>query len=245
MVKGFIVMKWSDRSGVETLGKFRADLDISDKTLLQVFSTHEYSKQLGMVSLTIEGSNIASYYFSKEKETYLVLLLDEDEEADSFEEGLVEVSRVILANYETGQYHVLLPSLYQLLANYPSLKTEQQLAIIYLDEIKRKAIQRLREEGAVTRSELEVWLKDIFHGKYLDIDGVIHSLLKAGLVKGATVLEMPDVLFLTRDIAVFRTPPADHFAKCTNRGCPMSLRMHTSRILGTILKVMRRLKKII
>ncbi|MFX1325337.1 MAG: hypothetical protein ACFE8N_10285, partial [Promethearchaeota archaeon] len=39
---GLLVMKWDERIGAELLAKYPEDIDVSDKTLMQIYGTHEY-----------------------------------------------------------------------------------------------------------------------------------------------------------------------------------------------------------
>ncbi|MDX1797143.1 MAG: hypothetical protein R3255_00700, partial [Candidatus Lokiarchaeia archaeon] len=59
---GLVVMRWDDRVGTEILAKYPEEINVTDKTLMQVYSTHEYSGESGMISLMIGSLNIASYY---------------------------------------------------------------------------------------------------------------------------------------------------------------------------------------
>ena len=166
-------MRWNERVGTEVLNKYPTEMEITDKTLMQIYSTHEYSGESGLVSLMIGSLNIASYYTGPENEYYIILLLNVDEDPDSYEEGLVDVSRVILQNLTDDAYFKMIPSLFQRLSVYPTLNTEQKLAFTYYDEVKRMIINRLREDGAVSKSELIIWLKDQYRQGFLNIDADI------------------------------------------------------------------------
>ena len=93
---GLIVMRWDERTGTEVLAKFPEEISITDKTLMQVYSTHEYSGEMGMISLMVGSLNIASYYTGIEKSLYVLLLLSLDDDPDAYEGGLADTSRVIL-----------------------------------------------------------------------------------------------------------------------------------------------------
>jgi hypothetical protein len=220
MAKGMFIMQWSERAGMDIVAECPATVDLPMKTLMQIYSTHEYSGQLGMISLQIGNANLASYYFSKEKGYYLGLILDDNEEADDFEEGLAEVTRIINQNLDGNKFLPLFPSLFRLLASYPTLKPEQRLAMVYLDETKRKVITRLREEGSIPRTELELWLKDISKGVFLDVENVVNTFLKVGLVKLTAVASVADIIFLAKDIAIYRTPPISLITDVASRGLP-------------------------
>ena len=67
MPVGLVVMKWDERVGTEILAKYPEEIIITDKTLMQVYSTHEYIGESGMIILMIDSLNIASYYTGSDK----------------------------------------------------------------------------------------------------------------------------------------------------------------------------------
>ncbi len=224
MPVGLVVMKWDERVGTEILGKYPEEIVITDKTLMQVYSTHEYSGESGMISLMVGSLNIASYYTGPEKGYYILLLLNLDDDPDAYEGGLADASRIILQNLEDEGYVQLIPSLFRRLSVYPTLNSEQRLAITYQDEIKRMIINRLREEGAVSKSELIVWLKDKYRQGFVDLEGVLIELIKRELIKETSVKGMPsELIFLTNDILMLRMPPVQLLKDPADKGLPSQL----------------------
>ncbi len=224
MPVGMLVMRWNERVGAELVAKYPDEVQITEKTLMQVYSTHEYTGEAGMVSVMIGALNVASYYTGPEKGYYVMLLLNVDEDPDSYEEGLADISRIILHNLEGDGFKRLVPSLFQRVSIYPSLNAEQKLAMIYFDEAKRMVLTRLRDEGAVTKSELQVWLKDQYRGGFVDIDSTLNSLVKEELVKVVSVKGMPsELVFLIADILVARAPVPTLIKEPTQRGLPAAL----------------------
>ena len=65
------------------------------------------------------------------------MLLNLDDDPDAYEGGLADASRIILQNLEEDAYLSMIPSLFRRLSVYPTLNSEQQLAMTYQDEIKR------------------------------------------------------------------------------------------------------------
>ncbi|MFW9902617.1 MAG: hypothetical protein ACFFDY_15220, partial [Candidatus Thorarchaeota archaeon] len=59
---GLMLMQWDEKIGTKVLAKYPDDLDVSEKTLLQIYGTHEYSGEKGIVNLTVGTTNILSYY---------------------------------------------------------------------------------------------------------------------------------------------------------------------------------------
>jgi hypothetical protein len=224
MPVGLVLMKWDERVGTEILAKYPEEIMVTDKTLMQVYSTHEYSGESGMISLMVGSLNIASYYTGPEKGYYILLLLNLDDDPDAYEGGLADTSRIILQNLEDEAYLQLIPSLFRRLSVYPTLNAEQRLAITYQDEIKRMIINRLREEGVVSKSELMVWLKDRYKQGFVDLDGVLIELIKREIIKEASVKGMPsELIFLTKDIIMMRIPPVQLLKDPADRGLPSQL----------------------
>jgi len=86
---------------------------------------------------------------------------------------------------------------------------EQKLALIFADKTKRTVLERLQEEGVIRKSELNVWLKDIGHANFIDINSLVSSLIKEGLAREVSIKAAPSAMvFLIRDIIITRTPPS-------------------------------------
>lgn len=95
---GLVFMKWDERIGTEILAKYPEETTVSEKTLMQIYSTHEYSGEKGIITLTSGLLNIISYYTGPEKGFYLVLLLNIDDDPDVYEGGMADILRVLLDN---------------------------------------------------------------------------------------------------------------------------------------------------
>jgi len=67
MLIGILVMEWDERRGVDIIIKYPDALQVSEKTLMQIVSTHEYDCEPGTVSVAIGGMNVVSYYSGAEK----------------------------------------------------------------------------------------------------------------------------------------------------------------------------------
>ncbi len=224
MPVGLVIMRWNERVGTEILAKYPEEINITDKTLMQVYSTHEYSGEAGMISLMVGSLNIASYYTGPESGYYILLLLNVDDDPDAYEGGISNVARTVLQNLENDAYKDMVPSLFQRLSVYPTLNEEQRLAMTYEDEIKRMIIKRLRDEGVVSRSELAVWLKDKYKQGFIDLESVFVELIRRGIVKEASVKGMPSsLIFLVNDILMLRRPPTNLLDDPADHGLPSRL----------------------
>ncbi|MFW9784452.1 MAG: hypothetical protein ACFFFB_19385, partial [Candidatus Heimdallarchaeota archaeon] len=218
---GLVLMRWDIKVSTEILAKYPDELVISEETLMQVYAAHEYTGEPGMISLLVGPLNIASYYTGRDKPLYIILLLNLDEDADTYEGGLSDVSRVIFQNYEDNAYLEMIPFLFQRLSTYPNLNEEQSMAITYLDNVNRLIMNRLREEGVISKSELKIWLKDRYREGFFDVDAILMELIKKELIKEASVKGMPsELIFLINDLIMIRRPPITLLKNPSERGLP-------------------------
>ena len=225
MPYGIMLMNWDVRIGVSILSKYPTDIEVSMKTLMQIYSTHEFNKEAGVIQLMDGSLNILSYYSGEPDGYYLILFLKLDEDPDEYEGGLIDAMRVILQNLDEEKYISLLPSIYQRISAYPTLSFEQRLASIYHDELKRLVINRLREECISFKSELKIWLNDIYSRIYENIDQILEDLIKLGIVKESSVRGIStDLVFLINDLIIIRIPPEKLLRNPTANGLPAELK---------------------
>ncbi len=218
---GLVLMKWDERIGTNILAKYPEETEISDKTLMQIYSTHEYSGEKGVITLTAGLLNILSYYTGPETGYYLVLLLKLEDDPDVYEGGIPDVSRILIENIEDDSYLYMFPSLFQRLSLYPSLSDEEILALNYQDEIKRMIIDNLRDIGVITKSELTIWLRDKYVEGFIDLEATLLELLKKDIIKQVTVKGLEsELIVLTNDFFMLKVPPVELLKDPINRGLP-------------------------
>lgn len=208
MVKGLLLMEWNDRSGLEVKVKTPADLDVSDKTLMQIYSAHEYSQDAGLVAIAAGASSAISYYSGDELDHYLVLFLKEGEDPEQFEEVVQETAQVVFGNLQVDYLRDIFPQLLVRLDQYPKASAEQKLAVVFQDEFKHAVVERLTQDGCAVKEELEIWLRDKFRKRYFNFSAILASLMRLGLVKITSVKSLlQEMVFLTRAVLAFREPP--------------------------------------
>jgi len=221
---GLVLMRWDPKISTDIVSKYPEELIITEETLMQIYAAHEYTAEPGMISLMVGHLNIASYYTGGEKPLYLILLLNLEEDPDAYEGGLADMSRIIIQNYENQAYLEMVPFLFQRVSAYPHLSNEQALALTYEDDINQLLINRLREEGVVSKSELKVWMKEKYYRGFFDIDGILIELIKKEIIKEASVKGMPsELIFLINDIFTIRLPPLNLLRNPVEKGLPESL----------------------
>ncbi|MFX1596438.1 MAG: hypothetical protein ACFFBK_10300, partial [Promethearchaeota archaeon] len=220
--KGFLLMKWDEKIGTELLVRYPEDISVSNKTLMQVYSTHEYTGEIGVITLTFGFMNILSYYTGPESGYYIILVLNLDDDPDAYEGALANVAQIILQNVKDDSYLEMIPMLFQRLSVYPSLSNEQNLAFYYFDELKRMIFNILGEYGAISKSELAVWIKEKYTESFYDLEAVLTEFVKRDLIKLISVKGAPsELILLVKDIFMLRIPPIDILENPVNRGLPI------------------------
>ena len=182
-----IVMEWDDRMGTHVLSQYPKELEVTSKTLMQVYFTHEYNKEAGIVSLMVGQTSLLSYYSGPDYNIYVILVMLMEENTDHYEEGLVEVSNILLQNLQNEEYLNLVPSLFNIASVYPSFDESLKLMMFYSDKMKRLLLERLREEGSTLKSEIKVWYEELFSNFYYDFDHLIDQFVKLGIVKQTSI----------------------------------------------------------
>ena len=120
MPDGLIVMKYDDRIGIDIKAKYpKGKTKASDKTLMHMFTLHEFSKEPGIASLTIDNTNFITYYSGSETDYFFILMLNILENPEEYEEILEKISQIILDNLEKKRYLKMLPSLFKQITDYP------------------------------------------------------------------------------------------------------------------------------
>ena len=218
---GLVLMKWDERIGTDILAKYPEETEISEKTLMQIYSTHEYSGEKGVITLTAGILNILSYYTGPERGYYLLLILKSEDDPDIYEGGMADIIRILLENIEDDSYLYLMPSLFQRLSLYPSLSDEEIIVLNYQDEIKRMIIENLRDVGVITKAELTIWLRDRYVEGFIDLEATLLELMKKDIIKQVSVKGLPsELIVFTNDFFMLRVPPVKLLEDPVNRGLP-------------------------
>ncbi|MBD3229287.1 MAG: hypothetical protein GF329_13975 [Candidatus Lokiarchaeota archaeon] len=219
-VIGFFIFTWDSRTATVLKAKYPDDLEVSKDILMRIYQSHAYEEGGGFISLTIGSLNIASY-FLEDRKYYFSLLLSIEEDPDMFEDALIDAAKEVMNSLKDDKYLSLLPSITQRIRIYPKLEYEQKLAMAYLDKEKRYIIERIVDEGSSTITELLGWLKDKLNKKFIDIDAIVSSLVKLGLVKTASVKVLTsDVVFLVGDFFITRIPAANSILQAKKFNLP-------------------------
>lgn len=205
---GILVYRFDEKAGMKIVAKHPEDILVDDKTTMQIYTAHAFEGEKGFLTISIADINIASYFTGMDTNYYIGLLLSIDENAEDYEDILTDSVRTIMSNLEYRRYMEMLPNIYKKIVTYPKMTREQHMALVFLDPVKKMILDRLIEDGSATKSELNSWLKEKLAKEEMDIDSILHSMIKMGLIVETTLKELPSPLvFLVGDIFATRVPP--------------------------------------
>jgi hypothetical protein len=213
MPKGLSVCRWDDKVGLRVVGVFPRNLDVSEDDMLRVFTAHAMGKpEAGFLTMTLEGTNlaVASFYTGilRGRDQFCIMLfLELDEEARSYEEGLTLASSEIVENIGEPEFVEYLGEVFEKLKRMVELTVEQRLAKVFVDQETRLLMHKLAT-GGISAEELREWLELQTGKHYPDLGLVTLPLLRSGMVEEDWINAVSDnCVFLVNDLFGARFPP--------------------------------------
>ncbi len=208
MLYGISLLKWDKKYGLKVELVHPDSVDVDERITKQVYTNHEFEEESGFLSISIQELNIASYSSGPPHDLYLIAILSIDEIPEDYEEILSNTMRLIISNLRGKKYIEEFPTYFNNISTFPIMTKEQKLALILLDNVKKQVIDRLIEDGTVTKSELASWIREKFGTENIDLDSIVNSLLRNRILHEETIENMTSSsIFLVGDIFVSRVPP--------------------------------------
>ncbi len=214
MVNGILVVRWDDKLGVVVEGMYPKALKISEDHIMRIFTTHAMGGgESSFMSMSIEKLFIASYYTGLPEEGksqfYVALLLNESENADIYEEPLVEITPLLLTHVKDKYFDVYLQKQFQDIQKLTQMTEEQRYAMIHRDP-RRVLVLRKLGLGVIPKDELRKWLSDQLGEEVLDIEGILSPFFKTQMIQILPVDTMDgkkvNCIFLIKDAFSMRSP---------------------------------------
>ena len=113
MPEGLLVLFWDERSGMEIMAEYPEGIgeNVTQETLLHIVNMHAFDEQSGIIGLTTELVNFASYYCGQEFEYYVMIVLNILENPEDYEGKVEEIAQIIIENLKDDKFKDLLPML--------------------------------------------------------------------------------------------------------------------------------------
>jgi len=214
MPYGIIIVRWDDKLGVVVEGMHPNTLKISEDHIMRIFTTHAMGGgEAGFLSMTIENLSIASYYTGLPEEGrsqyYIALLLNDNDNADIFEEPLIEISKLLIDHVKDKYFNRFLEKQYVDIQKLTEMTEEQRYSMIHRDE-RRVLVLRKLGLGAISKDDLRKWLSDQLGEEVLDLDAILSPFHKTQMIRELPVEKMDssrqNCIFLIKDVFTIRSP---------------------------------------
>lgn len=211
MPKGIVVIRWDDKLGALVEVKHPQQLEVTQDHIMRIFTTHTLGDSTqGFLSMKIEDLNVASYYSGiipqLESQFCVSLLLNSDEEAELFEEVLVEAAVEILEAFQKPIFQEKIVESYENISKAILLEEDQRYALIFSDPLRLAILNKLTE-GSVTRKELIDWVREQKNMEITDLNVTLSPFIRTGMVRFSFVEGITDeCIFLVKDVFAIRTP---------------------------------------
>jgi len=213
MPRGLSCCRWDDKVGLRVVGVYPRNLDVSEEDMLRVFTAHALGKpEPGFLTMTLEGTNlaVASYYTGivhGRDQFCIMLFLDPDEDARSYEEGLTLAASEIIENIGEPEFTEYLGEMFEKLKRMVELTVEQRLAKVFVDQETRLLMHKL-SRGGIPAEELREWLELQTGKHYPDLGLLTLPLLRSGLAEEDWINAVSDnCVFMVNDLFGARFPP--------------------------------------
>ncbi|NVM54135.1 MAG: hypothetical protein HWN66_10580 [Candidatus Helarchaeota archaeon] len=228
MPYGIIVVRWDDKLGVVVEGLHPKMLKISEDHIMRIFTTHAMGGgEAGFLSMSIENLNVASYYTGLPEEGktqyYVALLLRDEENADIFEEPLLEVSKLLVDHIKDKFFNQFLAKQFGDVVKLTEMTEEQRYSMIHRDQ-RRILVLRKLGLGALPKDELRKWLSDHLGEDILDLDTILSPFFKTQMIHELPVETMDgsktNCIFLIQDVFSMRSPVEKFYKISKDGGAP-------------------------
>ncbi len=225
MPYGIIIVRWDDKLGVVVEGMHPRALKISEDHIMRIFTTHAMGGgEAGFLSMTIENLSVASYYTGLPEEGrsqyYVALLLNDDDDADIFEESLIEISKLLIDHVKDKYFNRYLEKQYEDIQTLTEITEEQRYSMIHRDQ-RRILVLRKLGLGAILKDDLRKWLSDQVGEEVLDLDAILSPFHKTQMIRQLPVItkegKQLECIFLIKDVFTMRSP-VEKFYKLSKDG---------------------------
>ena len=100
-LRGIFLMKWDERVGPISLGKYPTDLELQNSSLMQIYANHFSTKPTSVLSLGVRGKVMVSYPCDVEKELYLIVVSENLDVPEKLEKGIKALCSMLKENVPT------------------------------------------------------------------------------------------------------------------------------------------------
>ncbi|MFO8017681.1 MAG: hypothetical protein R6U96_03540 [Promethearchaeia archaeon] len=208
-------MHWNKSTGPEAIIQYPPEHNFPSKDLfLKIWAKHELNKAESMINYTPEEKNEHSYIsviHKFEGEIYFLMVeyTDQDHVKDVIQDnpdiiGIISKNLVELIN--SNKITRAISEAYTTLKNYTKLDKEENLLSFFRDKIKH-TILKILQKGVLSKIQLKSLLRKQYGFSTSNIDLILSTFIREGLVKKKNIPGCDNCYFLIKDLSCIRIPP--------------------------------------
>ena len=208
-----ILVRWDTQLGPKLIIQYPPEKEIPMKDLfVKIWAKYELQKEKPLIVLTEEDVDknylaIAQFF---EGELYFFIFkfeqLQKDQNFEDYSEILASISKNVFQLIHSDKFMRALSEGYNQIKNFVKLGKEQNILNLFKDKIKRNILNIL-ENGVISKSDLINKLKHDFGFSAVNIDLLLSSFLKEGVIIKKDLPGIKESIFLVKDLACVRIPP--------------------------------------
>ena len=136
--------------GPTILAKYPKEIEISQKTMIQLYSQLLYSESADVVSLLIGAVNLIGIWTGAPNNYILTVLLTVDENGDDYVDLLPDSLYFLIPYIAQQKPDQIIATVFNQFQEFPSFNEEQKLALTYFHEADRTILNLLLERRVIS-----------------------------------------------------------------------------------------------
>lgn len=210
-----IIVHWNKSTGPEAIIQYPPEHSFPSKDLfLKIWAKHELNKNESMIEFNQDDKtefNYISVIHEYEGEIYFLVIeyREQDHVKDVIQDnpdiiGIISKNLIQLIN--SNKITRAISEAFTTLKNYTKLDKEENLLSFFRDKIKN-TILRILQKGVISKIRLDSILRKEYGFSTTNIDLLLSTFIREGLVKKRNVPGCNDCYFLIKDLSCIRIPP--------------------------------------
>ncbi len=211
-----IIIRWDTQLGPQPIIQYPPAKEMPKKDLfVKIWAKYELQKEKSIIILTTEDvdkkdKNYLTVTQQYEGELYFFILeferLQKDQNFEDYSEILGSISKNLIELIHSDKFMRALSEGYNQIKGFVKLEKEQNIINIFKDKIKTHILKVL-EKGVISKAELINKLKENYGFSGENIDLLLSSFLKEGLILKKDLPGIKECIFLVKDLVCIRIPP--------------------------------------
>ncbi len=207
MPQAVFVVHLDDYYGIVVVKKYPPSLSLYEKTLSSIFYEHEKEEKENLRYNEVDNLRVISFVDKSHPQWMACFVLSDEENFEGLKAEIPGMGRLMI---ELAVDNPKIVRLEEILKNHSILEEpneEQKYAEMFQTPSSSMMLEKIEREGVERAAKLSIWLKTQVQSDSLDLRESILPLMDSGIVNVEVVGKGIEVVFLVKDVFVYRAPP--------------------------------------